>query len=72
MYTYTCVKPGCNTQYKSNEVEAYYCQSCADANKALAKEIDAKVAAKPKKQQKSQLEILEQGPKVRGFYHVKL
>lgn len=53
MNTFTCIKPSCDKSYESEEEEAYYCKSCQEANKAIAKQIDAQVAARPKRKRTS-------------------
>ena len=52
---YECIKPACANKYNSDEPDAYYCEQCQKANKVLAKEIDAKVAASPKRSRVSNL-----------------
>ena len=49
MNTHKCIKPACDNSYKSEDVEAYYCESCVKANKILAGQIDAQIAARPSK-----------------------
>lgn len=39
----TCVK--CNTEYRDNDPDPYWCESCNAERKALAKEIDRKVGS---------------------------
>ena len=56
---HTCIKPACENKYDSEDVEAYYCPSCAEANKALAKQIDAQVAARPKRNRVSAIQEYE-------------
>lgn len=53
MTNYTCIKPDCDNTYDSEEAEAYYCPSCTKANAAIAKRIDAQIAARPRKAQES-------------------
>lgn len=59
MNTHVCIKPSCDNTYKSDEDEAYYCKSCAEANKAIAKQIDAQIASRPKKRAKSAIQEYE-------------
>lgn len=62
MAQYTCIKPTCNTTYNSEDLEAYYCPSCTEENKAIAAEIDAKVKARPRREAKSEYQLAkEQG-----------
>lgn len=37
-YRYPCIK--CKTPYETNEVEAYYCPSCATEKAAIAAQLD--------------------------------
>lgn len=59
MKTFKCIKPSCENSYESDEHEAYYCPSCQEANKALAKQINAQVAARPKRSRVSEVAELE-------------
>lgn len=63
MKTHVCIKPDCETSYQSKEEDAYYCESCQKANKALAKKIDAQVASRPKRKQTSNWQAYEQSQK---------
>ena len=56
---HTCIKPACENSYDSEEVDAYYCPTCEEANKALAKTIDAQVAARPKRSRVSAIQEYE-------------
>lgn len=49
MNNFTCIKPSCDNQYQTEEAEAYYCPDCKAANKAIAKQIDAQIASRPKR-----------------------
>ena len=44
MLTLTCIKPGCGKLYKSEDPDPYYCEICNQERKALAAEIDKKLA----------------------------
>jgi len=70
MYEHPCIK--CRTKYQDKDPEPYYCPPCNEERKALAKEIDAKVASLPKKPHKSALQEYDEAPKIRGFLHVRL
>lgn len=73
MNTHICIKVGCGKQYEDNEVDAYYCKDCKEANKALAAEIDKTITSRPRKPVKSALqEYDETTDKVRGFMRVRL
>ena len=67
--TYECIKPSCKTRYASEELEAYYCPSCKEANKILAKEMDNKFVPRPKS--KTMLELYDEAPKFHGFPSAK-
>lgn len=60
MNKYTCIKPACTNEYESEEAEAYYCGPCQEANKVLAKQIDAQVAARPKRSTVSRVKQYEE------------
>lgn len=64
MTTYKCIKPACDNSYESNDTEAYYCPSCVEVNKALAKQIDAKIASRPTKNTKSAWKEYEEAAKM--------
>lgn len=68
---HSCIKPACANQYEDDEVEAYYCMSCREANKILAKQIDAKMKT-TKRDTYSPLKEYENSPKVNGFVRVSL
>ena len=46
MNEHNCIK--CQKKYTSSDQDAYYCSSCEVEKKAIAKEIDAKFANRPK------------------------
>lgn len=56
--SHTCVK--CQENYFDNEVDDYYCQKCEKEKKAIAKEVDAKLAMRPKREVKSHWKQLEE------------
>ena len=69
MNTHSCIK--CSTQYKDNDVDAYYCPECMKEKERIAKEIDSKI--KPsKKETVSALQQYDMSPKVHGFVQVRL
>jgi hypothetical protein len=70
--THTCIKPGCGIRYEDEDPEPYYCASCNEQRKILAKEIDAKATAIPKRPAMSALAEYDASPKVRGFVITKL
>lgn len=65
--THTCIRPGCGTKYQSNEPEAYYCEPCNEARKAVAQEIDSKMLGKPREPIMTPLQAYDAAPKIRGF-----
>jgi hypothetical protein len=64
MNTHTCIKPSCSNTYQDNDADAYYCTSCAKANKALADKIDEQVAARPKRSRASAWQEYDQASKI--------
>jgi hypothetical protein len=40
MNTHTCIKPGCENTYQDSDPDAYYCPSCQEQKKVLARQID--------------------------------
>ncbi len=59
MNNHTCVKPGCGATYESKDEEAYYCPPCDAARKEIAKDVDARMAAIPKKEYMSNLQAYD-------------
>lgn len=45
-----CIKPNCDREYDSDDIEAYYCPNCVIEKDKIAKELDAKMANRPKKE----------------------
>lgn len=77
MNTHQCIKPSCDNSYESKDQDAYYCPDCEKANKILAKQIDAQVAARPKRSRKSAWQEYEDNANMRGAngltgMHVKI
>jgi hypothetical protein len=71
-FQHVCIKPECSNTYEDKDPDAYYCKSCDEQNKALAKSVDARLKNRPKKPHKSGLQEYDETPKVHGFVHVKL
>lgn len=67
---HNCIK--CSEPYKSEDDEAYYCPSCNEERLRIAKEIDAKIKARPKRKTISGIQEYDNAPKVHGFLHVRL
>lgn len=74
MHQHTCIKPTCDKSYESEEAEAYYCPSCEEANKAIAKKIDAQIASRPKRKTTSAWKEYENAQKIsaRGMQGVQI
>jgi len=70
MFNHSCIK--CKAQYSSSDPDAYYCEVCNEERLRIAKEIDAKVQARPQKETVSALEAYDNAPKFNGFMIVKL
>ena len=58
MNTLICIK--CGVEYKSNDIDPYYCEECLKGKNKIAIEIDKKFANRPKKTIKSDNQILEE------------
>lgn len=48
-FQHKCIKPGCPNTYTDNDPDPYFCQSCNEIKKVIAKKIDEKFAGIPKK-----------------------
>jgi len=71
MITHKCIK--CQTEYKDNDPDDYYCKSCEEIKNKIAKEVDKKMAGKVSKNIKSDLQIFDELRKSRGskFINIK-
>jgi len=69
-YTHNCIK--CATQYTDTDPDPYYCQTCNEARKALARQVDQKMAGRTTRREHSALKEYDSAPKIGGFIHVKL
>lgn len=56
--SHVCIKVSCGRSYSDEEVDAYYCPDCVIKNKEIARQVDAKIASRPKKQPKSEYQLL--------------
>lgn len=63
MYTHTC---SCGEIYTDDDPDIYFCPSCVAQRKALAAEIDKKIASKPKKKVLSNYQILQEKGQTNG------
>lgn len=71
MNTHNCIK--CGQPYSDNDVDAYYCLICIEAKKAIAEEVDAKIALRgPRVQVKSDLQVYDEIRKARGTQFVSI
>jgi hypothetical protein len=68
-YSHNCIK--CSLEYKSNEPDPYYCDSCLEQKKIIAKEVDKKIASIPKKQTVSDLQLYDQAKGGSRFPSIK-
>ena len=59
-------------QYESEDIDPYYCAACNEQRKEIAKEIDAKLALRPKKPVMTAMQQYDASPKVRGYILTKL
>lgn len=64
MNNHHCIK--CNQAYSNDEEEAYYCDKCFAEKKAIAKNVDAQMAQRPKKQPKSSIQAYDEARKRAG------
>jgi len=66
-----CIK--CRADYSDEEVDDYYCSSCDEARKAIAREVDAKIALRgARKPVKSDLQIYDEIRQARGTQFVSI
>jgi len=59
--THQCLK--CKAPYQDSDPEAYLCASCIVEKKAIAAQIDAQFASRPRSTPKSDLQIFEENGK---------
>lgn len=71
LISHKCIKPGCDNSYEDEDVDAYYCESCREANKVLAKQIEAQVG-KNQDRPKSELQIYDELCKLRGSNFISI
>ena len=66
-YDHRCIKPDCPNSYMDNDPDDYYCPSCQEANKVIAKQIDAKLKRNgPREPVKSDYQLYEEIQKKTG------
>ena len=71
-FNHTCIKPDCSNTYSDTDPDAYYCESCKTAHQTIAKEIDRKVAATPKREQAGFEAQMAAHPKMRAITMINL
>ena len=64
-----CTK--CGSNYQDEDVEDYLCPPCVVERKAIAAQVDAQMASRPRSQPMSDLRAYEEAPKFKGFMIVK-
>lgn len=72
MHKVNCVK--CKKSYQSEEPDDYFCEDCNKTRLQVAKEIDAKMANRPKKKIVSDLQQFDEIAKqsgTKGFANAK-
>lgn len=73
LYSHKCIKPGCDNSYEDEDVDAYYCDSCKEANKVLAKQIEARVGKSTEQDRpKSELQMYDELCKMRGSKFISI
>lgn len=61
---FNCIK--CGEQYTSEDVEAYYCQSCIEIKNKIAKEVDNKFSKIQRTPRSSDLQLFDELRKKHG------
>ena len=65
LFNHTCIKPECSEKYQDSDPDGYYCPSCVEAKKAIAKQIDKKFAGRETKPK--EYDEIERWKKEGGF-----
>lgn len=69
VYKHIC--PTCSTPYEDNDPDIYFCPSCVESRKIVAKQVDMKLASRvSKRPEKSQLQIYDEIFKQKGFVYL--
>lgn len=71
-HTHTCIAPSCSNTYKDTDPDPYYCPSCQDKKKKVAKQIDAKYSTMNSTPEITPLQEYDESEKVHGFMRVRL
>ena len=66
VFNHVCIKPVCGKQYQDNDPDPYYCPECKEKAQAIAKQIEAKLAGRPRKPIKSDLQLYYETCKAKG------
>lgn len=69
-HSHKCIK--CGVEYKDNEIDAYYCESCNEQKKVIAKQVDDKLKGNVNYNTKSELQIYDEMAKVKGTRFVNI
>lgn len=69
-FTHSCIK--CLTEYTDTDPDPYYCSSCNETRKILAKEVDEKMKGISRVQVKSDLQTYEEIRNSRGTNFVNI
>ena len=69
---HTCIKPQCSNTYEDKDPDPYYCPSCVEEKKEIAKQVDAKFAGKSKKKRLSFNERMSQYQTIGGITMINL
>lgn len=68
-FSHQCIK--CSETYTDTDPEVYYCPTCNEQRKAIAKEVDAKLKMRPKKPVESAIAQYDRLRNARGFVNIK-
>lgn len=70
MTIHKCIKTTCDNTYEDDDIDAYYCPSCIEINKTIAKEIDRKII--PSKNVKSDYQLFDEMQKAKNVRFVNI
>lgn len=71
MIEHTCIK--CKEKYSDEDNDDYYCPTCNELKKQIAKEVDAKMATRVSKRKvKSDLQVYDEIRQARGSRFVNI
>lgn len=70
-FTHGCIK--CHEQYQSTDIDPYYCPTCNEQRKIIAKQIDSKLSTvKSKRHPKSDFQVYDEMCRRRGTAFVPI